>query len=373
MTNRAPVHASPNRQTTTTQGAVKTRAKGVVQSTFPSASHAWSREPLAGGGALHRLLAREMEQVRRPAVLLCHGFVQGAGAFGVPTRSLVHYLLAAGFAPFVLELPVPRKKHPRLLQGAWDGLSLYTNLVAPQGLQRIFDRHLEVAWLGHSMGGVIGASLPEPYQRGLSALVTIGAPLLPAIPGGRHANRLFMKSARALSGAGVALPGKALARQLMRIVGWLDRPGPAFPLQLWHPRSLSPAELAFSLSEGFEDDSWSALADLIELGLCDGETAGPLAVGERIRAFAVASLVIAADRDGLVPLSSSQLLFERLGSATKEFFKVGAETTGCSAGHIDLLLGAHAEKVVWPRIREFLSKHMTILERPTDVDAQPTR
>lgn len=360
MTFRAPFHGSRIVRSRKSSGDVGSASSVSVTAASRIGELRMRREPLAGGGALHHVIDPDADAHQRPAVLLCHGFVQSASAFVLPTRSLVQYLVREGFAPYVLELPVPTQTRERRLFGVWDGFAHYANVVAPKAVERLGAQHPELAWLGHSMGGIIGASLPDFCRRSIGSLVAIGAPLLPAIPGGRGANRAFMKSARALAGAGIPLPGKALARQLQRVVRWLDRPGVGYPLQLWYPQSMEEHEIWFSLNEGFDDDSWAALADLIELGLSDGERAGAVAVGERVRSWEAPALIIAADRDGLVPLASSKLLFDRLGCAHKEFFEVGAKTTGCSAGHIDVLVGAHAAACVWPRISMFLHQHMTM-------------
>lgn len=321
-------------------------------------------EPLACGGALHSF--PKSNQAGRPALILCHGFAQNISAFTFPTRSLVHHVGAAGFAPYILELPVPRGERAERLQGQWDGLSHYANVVAPQALERVYTAHNQVAWLGHSMGGIIGLCVPQRYSQQIAALVSVGSPLLPAIPGGKHANQLLFRCARALAGTGVPLPGKSLARKLQRWSSWLDHPTPGsiFPLQLWSPRSLQPNEIQHALHKAFDDDSWAALADLIEMGLSDGMRAGSLHVDERLKAWRAPTLVVAGAQDRLVPPRSARLLFERLPNAPKLYFEVGEKTTGRAAGHIDVLMGAHAEKCVWPRIMQFLQEHLAQPKAP---------
>ena len=325
---------------------------GPVSSDFP-----WVREQLADGGVLYSFPGPNQRE--RPALLLCHGFAQNSSAFTLPARSLVRHARAAGIAPYVLELPVRRSQPGASVQYEWDGLSRYANVVAVQAMDRVQREHDRVFWLGHSMGGLIGLCLPPGSKEHISALVSVGSPLLPAIPGGRLANRVLYRCARALAGADVPLPGKSIARKLDAWAWLLDHPvpGSVFPLQLWHPRSLQPAEIRYALREAFDDDTWSALADLLELGLSSGRRAGALDVEARLREWRAPAMVVAGDEDRLVPLHSARLLFDRLGATQKSFLEIGAQTTGAAAGHIDVLMGAHAEAHVWPQIIRFLQRH----------------
>lgn len=300
-----------------------------------------------------------------PALVVCPGFIQNRRAFELPARSLLDHLVGAGFDVYALEFA----KHERHRH---EGLAHYVDRVAPVALDIVRRRHSQVAWVGHSMGGLVGAALPTHETSRLSALVTLGSPLRPGIG---------VKLTRALEGAiasasrglvrrGAAFRGAQLAAMFRLGAGALDHPRARFPLQIWAPGHLRREELLWSLSNAFVEDSWGALADMLDLTHTDGERAGWVLMGERLRALSCPLLVIGADRDGLAPLSSTRALYARAGSAQKRLLEVGAATHGVPFGHIDMLIGEHAPASVWQPLTAFL--HAAVRgELPADREVPP--
>lgn len=286
----------------------------------------------------------------RPAVLVCPGFIQNRKAFELPERSFLEHLAQAGFDVYALEL-AKHVRHER------EGLAHYTDSAAVAAVEYVLRRHPHVAWLGHSMGGLIGAGLPPHVSARLSAMVIIGAPLTPGlgVAAARGVEGLFARVGGELMRRGLPFRGSRIAAgfHVGRIV--LDHPLVRFPLQVWAPGHLTREELEWSLTNAFIEDSWGAFSDMLDLAVTDGERAGWVPLGERLRALNVPLLVIAGDRDGLAPPRSVRPLYERAGSRDKHMLEVGVANTGVPFGHVDLLVGRHAPEHVWRPVTEFLA------------------
>lgn len=303
------------------------------------------------------------EGATRPAVLVCPGFIQNRKAFELPGRSFLDHLVDAGFEVYALELV----KHVR---HEGEGLAHYADRAAASALEHVLSRHPSAAWLGHSMGGLIGAGLPPHLSARLAAMVSIGAPLKPGlgIAAARGIEELFARVGGTLGKRGLDFRGTRVAALFSAGMPILDHPLARYPLQVWAPRHLTPEELRWSLENSFIEDSWGALSDMMELAMTDGERAGWLRLGERLRALRPPLLVIAADRDGLAPQRATRPLFERAGSPDKRWLEVGRATTGVPFGHIDLLVGRHAPAHVWRPTVEFLREHL--VGAAPDVDSR---
>lgn len=296
----------------------------------------------------------------RPAVLVCPGFIQNRKAFEVPGRSFLEHLRESGFDVYALELA----KHVR---HEGEGLAYYTDRAATEAVRYVKERHPTVAWLGHSMGGLIGVGLPPHVTASLDAMVVIGAPLKPGlgVALARGVEGLAARIGGALSARGLPFRGTHIAAgfHIGKVV--LDHPFARFPLQIWAPGHLTRDELDWCLSNAFVEDSWTAFSDMLELAVTDGERAGWVRIGERLRALELPLLVLSGDRDGLAPRRSTRPLFERAGSRDKRFLEVGIDTVGVPFGHIDLLVGRHAPAHVWAPVTDFLVEKL-MGQRPHD-------
>jgi alpha-beta hydrolase superfamily lysophospholipase len=291
----------------------------------------------------------------RGAVVLCHGFVQNRGAFDAPGVSMVRHLRDQGWAVWSVEM------RGRTCAGTAAGhcFAEYVERDAPAVIAEVARRHARVAWVGHSMGGLIGVALEDPARAALRALVAIGAPLLPAhheVLRPERLAKLALFVTRRVATRGRPFKGKRYGRALHALARVLDHPRADFPLQVWAPGSMDPDDLAHALRESFCDDSFGAFNDLVDLALSRGERAGRVPIGARLRALRTPLLVVGADRDGLAPLAATRPLYERAGSAHKEFVEVSARTTGAPVGHVDLIIGRRAPAVVWPHVDAFLRR-----------------
>jgi pimeloyl-ACP methyl ester carboxylesterase len=238
-------------------------------------------------------------------ILLCHGFIQNARAFDVPGLSAVSMLEAAGYRVRALNLRGRTGRAPA------SGFSVYVGDAA-----RIVEEAAHggepVVWIGHSMGGLIGASLPERARTKLAGLVTIGAPVVPG-PTRLHQPGLeaaLVAWSRAMHAAGRSFPGGLYGRAFSRARTVAESRAP-LPIRLWKAGAMEPAALDVMLHETFSHDSFAVFADLLGLISSGGVRAGHVAVGERISSLAAPLLVIAGQHDELAPAPSARLLYER--------------------------------------------------------------
>lgn len=292
----------------------------------------------------------------RPVVLLVPGFIQNRHAFSVPRRSLVEELAVTGAEVVVLDLPGRRAEGRRVRE---ERLSSYVDDVADV-VARLADRHPRTGLVGHSMGGLIGVSLPPDAAARLSCIATLGSPLL---PGERALRRLSLPveiASRALSKAGAPFPGRRIADGIFRARAAFGGHRVRLPMRVWSRDALADDELSYALQHAFADDAFGAAADMLMLLRTKGARMGDVPIGDRLAALRAPLLVIGGNDDGLAPEDAVRALYERAGSSERSLIVVGEDRPGARVGHIDLLVGRHAPTTVWPPLVAFLERHLAL-------------
>lgn len=285
------------------------------------------------------------DTVAADAVILCHGIIQNAQAFAVPSFSVPALLNARGFVVYAVNM------RGRDGQSARHDFATYVDEDAAAVVDAVAARHRSVSWVGHSMGGLIGCALP----RALAAVVALGSPLFPGSEALRRwaFDRRLFQLARRLGGVGRAFPGRLYAKAFVAARRALDTGRVPNPMALWKPGSfLDDDDLAHTLQNAFADDGHHVLADLCELGFTNGTRAGRLPYSERLAALKSPLLCVAGAHDALAPPDSVHALFSRAGSPVKQFVEV-------DAGHIDLVLGSRARADVWGPVVTFIEEQRT--------------
>ncbi len=283
------------------------------------------------------------------AVILLHGFIQNAEAWSVPSRSLVERLVDDGHAVYPVNL--------RGRAGGYVGHDLLTTVDedAAAIVDAVAARHQRVAFVGHSMGGLIACALPEGAAEKLSAVVVLGSPLFPGRPflHRRSVTTSLWSFGRAMGLAGRAFDGAGYAQAFVKGRRVLDGPvGQVLPLPLWRPGSFADdVDLRHTLSRSFAFDSHHVLADLVDLVRSAGVSAGRLPMARRLQRMRAPLLAIAGDVDALAPPDSVRALLQRSGSGDKAFVEVGA-------GHIDLVVGDRAPDLVWDPLVDFIDSRL---------------
>ena len=67
-------------------------------------------------------------------------------------------------------------------------------------------------------------------------------------------------------------------------------------------------------------------------------------------------LVMAGDRDHLMPPEEARIAYERSGSTDKTFVELDDWSHGHHWGHLDLVLGRHAPAHSWPLLHEWMCR-----------------
>lgn len=307
-------------------------------------------------------------------ILLCPGFIQNRHAFESPTLSLIAFLRDLGLAVHVLEV---HGRHRQLPGRRTDALADYVEHDVEPVVEMLLGRHDKLAYLGHSMGGLLGVAMRTELSARLAAMITIGSPMLPgahipgvdlaalAAPWRRTVNGLARRVAKGLHRAGAPFPGVQAGRALGRASAVLDRPYVRHPFQVWAPGSFHEGDLAPYLKASFAEDSFGVAADLLELGRTRGKRGGALDFDARLRALETPLLVVGGNLDGLAPPKSVTVLYDRAGTTDKSLLIVGNRVRGEHFGHVDLLVGHRAPAAVWRPIADFLRPRLGLKAAPT--------
>lgn len=279
-----------------------------------------------------------------PKVLLVHGFAQNRYTWHSTRRSFSAWLANEGFDVWNLEL---RGHGQSKARGAPERVSDYVDDAV----------HLAEAlgepafWIGHSLGGAVvyGAATRTPMR----GVVGIGAIFRFA-----QANRLLnllcrlstMERGRQLLG-GLSVRTRLAGQLIGRLYAVSDIAGYAVPISGWAPGSVEPDILAERLERGFDWTSlhvWLDMARWGASGRFDYEAAW---AGTR-----VPLLVIAGDLDHLMLPEDARLAFDLSPSEDRTLAILDDYSTGVHWGHLDLITGKDAPRVVWPLIRDWMAR-----------------
>ncbi len=298
----------------------------------------------------------DRDALGRP-VLLLPGVGSNRYGFGVaPGATLPEALAAAGRDAWLLDFRGSRSSR-------WTGagrppVSIDHKLVLdlPSAIAEV--RRLTGAaaldLVGHSLGGLlVYLLLGGPAAPAIGRAVTVCTPARAADFAGPAA-ALLRAPARALSPVAARLPGLMVDR-LARL------PGPLPHLAAFRQHilvgSMDAALRRAYFAHGVEDMPGGDLAQIMRWIAHDGlvDAAGQR-YDERLPAVTRPLLVLAASRDGLIPVPAVQAAFERLGSRDKDLRIVGRRH-GASRdyAHADVLLAPSAARDVYGPIVEFLA------------------
>jgi pimeloyl-ACP methyl ester carboxylesterase len=277
-----------------------------------------------------------------PKVVLVHGFAQNRYTWHSPGRSLSAWLAARGFDVHVLEL----RGHGN--SRAAGGPERFADYVADA---RVAARSLRepAFWVGHSLGGAAGYAVatetPVRGVIGLGALYRFGQANLALNVLCRLSN--LVRGREILGGLSVRT---RLAGQLLgRLYGISDIAGYAFPISGWAPGSIEPELLAERLERGFD---WTSLHVWLDMARWGAEHDFDYAAAWK--RTDVPLLVIAGDLDHLMPPDDARAAYDEAGSTDRRWVLMDDWNTGVHWGHLDLILGREAPRVVWPLLADWM-------------------
>ena len=296
---------------------------------------------------------------RRGAVLLVHGFAQNRYSWHLSTRSFVNYLADRGLDVYNLELTghgrsreygtAPARSFDHYVD---DTASVLVALTSWAGLDRVF-------LIGHSLGGAVcyatAARAPgftagtvsiagmysfgsNPFTRGIGRLLTGLQPLEPL-----------------LRRAGAGIRSRFVGRAIVDRLEAADRLSDLFPMAGWVPGSTEPHVLQERLIRGFD---WTGLNILLTMmkwatdGSFEGE--GGRDYADEFSELDLPLLVIAGDRDRLLPPADARPAYDLSASSDKTYKLFSPVREEVHWGHLDIVLGEKAPQFVWPYIARWL-------------------
>lgn len=300
----------------------------------------------------------------RPAVtrrfktplLLCHGLGNNHVIMEFRgEQSLARFLSALGFDCYSVDLrgagasrPPHEGPHDATVDdhAQLDVPALVEAICAHAGADRL-------AWVGHSLGGVVGLiAASTTLQDRIAALVTIGTPVFFKVPAEA---RLLIRLARAVAVWGRFDTG--VMRYLAPFGGRFA--APELTQRTINLRNVDPLQLRFLMANAFAPlwrgvlgqlDGWIA-HDVFRSA--DGKVDYRLAVST----LRVPVLVIGGTVDQLSPPDVTRQLYDLLTSPTRALELFGA-SYGHSAeyGHGDLLVGKNVHRELYPVVGRFLAR-----------------
>ncbi len=316
--------------------------------------------------------------VARGAVLMIHGLGQNRFNFEVEGISLPGHLAAAGYDVFIAELRGHGRSHATSghLPPRGYGDYVHEDAVAAVRFAHGLAAGAPLFLLGHSLGGAIVYGVTPLCRDEVAGVV--------AVSGVYHLAKqrvLQGVTSRAPRVAHTLRRGKGAYLPIWMYGRLMGAAARVFPLEKtgdvirsYHPGSMSASAVRERFNHGFDRVSFGVMGDMWRLASSHG--LAPLSAGDHLigaevqetycRRFAacdVPLLVIAADRDRLVPPDAARPAFEESVSRDKTYFLAGWQTVGAHFGHLDVLIGHEAPRAIWPVITQFL--HQRTLAPPT--------
>jgi len=296
---------------------------------------------------------------RRGAVLLVHGFAQNRYTWHLSTRSLVNYLADAGLDVYNLELTGHGRSRALGTSPARSFDEYVADAASVSGAVAEYSGLGSVFLMGHSLGGAVCYATAPAAVDAVAGVVTISGMFR------FGANPVTLRMAQAVAALGRLEPmirrlganvrtrflGRLIADQWQQAedLSW------SFPLAGWVPGSTEPHIVQERLLKGFD---WTGINIFLTMmrWASDGSFTGPDGENyeESFTQLDVPLLVIAADRDRMLPPADARPAYDLSQSSDKTYKVFSPIREEVHWGHLDIILGKKAPEYVWPYIGTWL-------------------
>lgn len=284
----------------------------------------------------------EPEQTRGTVVLV-HGLAQNHRSFQISRRSLPAWLAERGYEVLNLDLRghgLSRRFGSPPARGVDDYVGDLARLV------RALPREPFVA--GHSLGAAVALrTAPKVELAGLIHWAGIYT---------------FARENRVLRGAarvGLTVQGFIPDhlgfdfRRVGKLIGDLhpiaEPLNARAPIQGWGYRSFEKPMLRERLLEGFDVTGLAVLEDMSRWALGARIDDGSFAALEELPL-----LVISGEADRLATIADGRACYEASRSRDRTHLIISEANEGYAAGHLDIVIGARAPDIVWPKLQRWL-------------------
>ncbi len=330
-----------------------------------------SRPPLVPQAETHWVLTRDHWKValhnyargtKKHPVFLCHGM--GSNRFDLDfgnEKSLAKFLHRNGYDVWVVELrgaglsTKPQWWNRRKHDWCFDDYVLHD---LPAALHYVLRKTGApgVHWVGHSMGGMLAYPILETVDEGtLRTATAVGAPLMTdeknAELGGLTGPVDWIRFLP-------FIPQRALARALLPLGRWgIEQFMRRADGILWNADNMDPDDVAALGRLAVENLSVPLLLQMREWH----KTSTFCSYYRRwnyvshLKRVHTPLHVITGAADGLCPPADCKVAYDLIGSKEKRFTVFGREGGHkLDYGHVDLILGRHASREVFPEILSWI-------------------
>ncbi len=294
-----------------------------------------------------------------PPVLVVHGISSNHRFWDLdPEHSLARALVEAGFDPWLLDLrghgDAVRDAEGRVQRAGWN-VDDYGRYDVPAAIAAIRSRTgaARVGYVGHSMGGMVGAVYQAWHgDDALAALVAVGSPV-----DFSHPDPVLRWSGRGMAVGGL-LP-RVDTPLLARAAAALPRSPMAVDELLFNPADLDAdtrAAMYRAIVSPLSRDELAQFARILAGGRFVSAD-GSLDYLDALRGFEAPLLAIAGRVDHVAPPDRVRGWIDRAGSAEKRWVVAGLDGGFAhDYGHLDLGLGVDAAREVYPLITGWLAR-----------------
>lgn len=291
----------------------------------------------------------------RGAVMLQHGLASNGGAFLVPQQSFSEHLAALGYDCYVTELRGAGKSDVPKEEAGFDA---YVEHDLPALIEAVLacSGHAKLAYVGHSMGGILGLAYGiEHADAPFSCVLAVCSSL--DYRAGKNAYQ-SLNRIKPLARLLPFIPFRALAQANAAVAGV----GPAFPPEgmNFHRSNVERDVLRHMLSTGFERIPIRLLEDLSRTFDAEGfsRASGSIRYHELAARYAFRTLLVAGSRDVQCPPETVAATFALLtGCEDKHAVTLGTlHGHADEYGHFDPFVGKNARQEAWPLMTAFLDQ-----------------
>ena len=321
------------------------------------------RADAPSGRALALVRKRSAEGPTRGAVVLIHGFAQNRYSWHLSHRSFVNWLASQGFDVWNLELTGHgrSREYGALPARAFSDYVEDSAAVIPAVAE--WSGHTRLFVIGHSLGGAVCYAVAPRVAANLAGIVTVaGLFRFGANPVTRRIGEFISGMARlepAIRSLGVGVRSKVVGHFIAGFLEHADDLFWSFPMAGWVPGSTEPEVLQERLVRGFD---WTGINVFLTMmrWAKDGTTEGELGLAfERdFAALDLPLLVVAGDRDRLLPPDDARPAFDVSQSRDKTWKLMSPAREEVHWGHLDIVLGKHAPRYVWPYLSSWMIERL---------------
>lgn len=304
------------------------------------------------GVALALTRVRDTSQPGRGPVMMQHGLASNGGAFIVPQQSFAAHLAGLGYDCFVTELRGAGKSQ----RARGIGFDAFIEQDVPALIAKIQEvsEHEKLAWIGHSMGGILALAYGiEKPDAPFTNVITVCSSL--DYRPGRNVYQ-SLNGIRPLARLLPWIPFGGIAWLVSHVAGR----GPVLPPEHmnFYRSNVERGVLQHVMRTGFEPIPIRLLDNLATTFDVKGfsRSEGAIRYHERAGDYGFRTLMLGGSRDVQCPKECVDATFELLTGATdKRSAMLGTQFGhGDEYGHFDPLVGKRAHEEAWPLMTRFL-------------------